>query len=186
MAIAQRSLTLEEFLLLPEEKPALEYEDGRITQKVSPRGRHSLLELRIPNLINAFAEPARLALALPELRSTFAGASRVPDICVFRWERIPRSADGRIADLFSEPPDIAIEIVSPGQSIAGQRRRCRRFIREGVRIVLLVKPDQEAVTRFGADGSVREIAGAAEMDLTEVLPGFELTAATLFGLLRLD
>jgi hypothetical protein len=33
MAIAQRRLTLEQFLRLPEEEPALEYEYGRVIQK---------------------------------------------------------------------------------------------------------------------------------------------------------
>ena len=37
-------LTLDEFLLLPEERPALEYERGVITQKMAPLGWHGLLQ----------------------------------------------------------------------------------------------------------------------------------------------
>ena len=38
MAITRHGLTLEDFLRLPEEKPALEYEaDGTVTQKVAPQ-----------------------------------------------------------------------------------------------------------------------------------------------------
>ena len=36
MAIPEQRITLEEFLQLPEEKPALEFEDGMVTQKVPP------------------------------------------------------------------------------------------------------------------------------------------------------
>ena len=42
-----------------------------------------------------------------------AGASRVPDVAVYRWARIPRDDGGEIKDDFLEPPDIAIEIMSP-------------------------------------------------------------------------
>ena len=43
MVIAREGLTLEEFLALPEEKPALEYGAGVVTQKVAPLYEHSLL-----------------------------------------------------------------------------------------------------------------------------------------------
>jgi hypothetical protein len=63
-------------------------------------------------VLNAYAEPRRLALALPETRTTFAGASLVPDLAVYRWERIPRTAEGMLADDSFVPPEIA----SPGQA----------------------------------------------------------------------
>jgi Uma2 family endonuclease len=37
MAIAQTPLTLDEFLALPEQKPALEFECGRTIQKMPPQ-----------------------------------------------------------------------------------------------------------------------------------------------------
>ena len=43
MTLTDTRMTLTEFLALPEEKPALEYENGEVTQKVSPKGRHSAL-----------------------------------------------------------------------------------------------------------------------------------------------
>ncbi len=39
-----KSLTLEEFLALPETKPASEYFDGRISQKPMPQGKHSTVQ----------------------------------------------------------------------------------------------------------------------------------------------
>ena len=47
MAVAGRKLTLEEFLALPEEKPALEFVAGAVRQKVSPETQHSLLQKRL-------------------------------------------------------------------------------------------------------------------------------------------
>ncbi len=43
MALTRAGLTLEEFLVLPEEKPALEYVDGVVTQKVALLYEHSSL-----------------------------------------------------------------------------------------------------------------------------------------------
>ena len=43
-AIEHRRMTLEEFLHLPERKPALEYDDGVITKKVSPKSNDVALQ----------------------------------------------------------------------------------------------------------------------------------------------
>jgi len=84
MAITEQHMTLEAFLALPEKKPALEFEDGVVTQKVPPRGRHSRLQSTVPGRINPSDGPSHLAVAFPELRTTYAGYSRVPDVSVYR------------------------------------------------------------------------------------------------------
>src|SRR4051812_10150863 len=111
-----RWMTLDEFLALPETKPALEYVAGRVTQKVAPQGQHVTLQDELVQRVNALARPAKLARAYSELRATFAGLSRVPDVSVYRWDQIPRLPNGRVANRFTEPPEIAAEIVSPDQS----------------------------------------------------------------------
>ncbi|HEV8632979.1 MAG TPA: Uma2 family endonuclease, partial [Chloroflexota bacterium] len=71
----KQGLTLEEFLQLPEEEPALEYEDGVVTQKVSPKRRHGRLQGMLCELVNVFAQPRKLALAFTEARTVFRGRS---------------------------------------------------------------------------------------------------------------
>src|SRR4051812_12017379 len=75
----RKTMTLEEFLKLPEDKPYLEYIDGRIEAKVSPQKKHGRIEFKISDRLNQFAEPVGLGMAFPELRCTFAGRSIVPD-----------------------------------------------------------------------------------------------------------
>jgi Uma2 family endonuclease len=70
--IPEKTLTLAEFLQLPETEPATEYIDGQLVQKPMPQGKHSKLQGRLVAEINSVAEPAHTALALPELRCTLA------------------------------------------------------------------------------------------------------------------
>ena len=183
----QRRMTLEEFLKLPEEEPALEFEpDGTVVQKVSPQGRHSRLQKWFVRLIDDFAEPRRLAEAYPELRTVYGGAAYVPDVSVYRSERIPRDAAGEIADVFAEPPDIAIEIVSPRQSVVALVRRSVWYVDNGVRVALVVDPEDRSVLIFRAGQATRAARGADAVDLGEVLPGFELTAEQVFAALRVE
>ncbi len=85
MAIAGRRMTLEEFLALPEEEPALEYVDGEVVQKVPPLTWHAMLQLECASQLQGFARPRRLAHVLTEHRSTYGGLSTVPDVAVYRW-----------------------------------------------------------------------------------------------------
>lgn len=95
-------ITLEEFLALPEVKPALEYEVGRVIQKVPPQPHHSCLQYQLCALFNQAGEARRTALAFPEFRASQQERSYVPDVSVYVWDRIPRSADGELAGRFDE------------------------------------------------------------------------------------
>lgn len=182
MAIAE-GLTLEEFLALPDEELALEYEDGRITQKVPPMGQHSVVQLTIVELVNAYARGRRLALAFPELRTTFAGLSRVPDVSIYRWDRIPVAAGGKVANDFREAPDVAIEIVSPGQSVNYLVRRCLWYVEHAVAVALLVDPSDESVLLFRPNHTPVGLRGADRIGLADVLSGFDITVQQIFDAL---
>ena len=103
-----KSWTLEEFLKLPETKPASEYIDGQIIQKPMPQGEHSAIQGELTAAINAVLRPRKLARAFPELRCTFGGRSTVRDIAVFTWQRIPRKENGGVANIFAIAPDWTI------------------------------------------------------------------------------
>jgi len=180
-----RAMTLEQFLALPEQEPALEFANGRVTQKVSPLGEHARLQYKFSQLIGDFSEPRRLAMAFTEIRATFAGRSPVPDIGVYRWSRIPRTADGLVETYFRTPPDIAVEIFSPGQVLGDERNKCRWYVANGVAIALFIHHPSRTVTCFTPDGEQR-LSGEDRIDLDAVLPGFTLTVAELFATLRVD
>jgi Uma2 family endonuclease len=183
MAIPHQRMTLEEFLKLPEEKPALEFIDGVVTQKVSPNGRHSRLRYTIAERFNRAGQPGKLAAAFPELRTTCAGASPVPDVAVYRWERIPLDAAGEVADDFLEPPDVAIEIVSPEQSVPSLVRKCQGYVDRGAAMALLVHPSHRAVRLFLPGAPPAVLQGADEMDFGQIIPGLRFSVDDLFAAL---
>jgi Uma2 family endonuclease len=76
------AVSLEDFLKLPETKPASEYIDDRIIQKTMPKARHSRLQAKLTSAINEVTESKRIAYTFPELRCTFGDRSTVPDIAV--------------------------------------------------------------------------------------------------------
>lgn len=174
-------LTLGDFLALPEVKPALEYFDGVVTQKVAPKAKHSRLQATVVSWVNRDAEPRRLATALPELRTTYSGASPVPDVAVYRWQRIPRDRRGEIADDVEIPPDVAVEIRSRGQTMARLRRRCSWYVAHGVAAALAVDPVQRLIEVVRPGQPVLILRAGDVLDLDDVIPGLRLAVADLFA-----
>lgn len=171
MATARQQLTLEQFRRLPAEEPALEYWRGAVTQKVSPKGPHGALQLGLGRRVDNFAVPRRLARAFTETRVTFAGESTVPDLVVYRWVRIPRDDRGEVAEDFTTAPDVAVEILSPGQSRRDLVERCRWYAAHGVPLVILADSQRRAVRLFRPDADSGDLRGADLLDLGAVVPG---------------
>jgi Uma2 family endonuclease len=178
-------MSLKEFLRLPEEKPALEYVDGVVSQKMSPTGPHSRLQPQVWWLFESFLRPRELGWAFTELRTTYtepkAKASVVPDVAVYLRERIPTKPSGEVADRFFLAPDIAIEIMSPGQTVRQLAERARLFLQRGSRVVLAVDPRQRAVRTYRAGAGSGPLRGADVVDLGDVLPGFSFVVQELFA-----
>ncbi|KJH70686.1 Uma2 family endonuclease [Aliterella atlantica] len=143
--IPSKSLTLAEFLKLPETKPASEYIDGQIIQKPMPQGKHSAIQGEFVPAINSIVKHKRLARAFPELRCTFGDRSIVPDIVVFTWENIPRDENGEIANIFSIAPDWTIEILSPDQSQTRVTKNILHCLKYGTQMGWLIDPEEQTI-----------------------------------------
>ncbi len=185
IASASKPITLEEFLKLPETKPANEYIDGEIIQKPMPKGRHSRLQGKLCAAVNQVAEDAKIAYAFPELRCSFGGRSIVPDVAVFQWQRIPFNADGEVPDNFDLPPDWTIEILSPEQKpnkVIGNILHCLRY---GCRLGWFIDPDDRSVLLFLPRQQPELLQGTDLLLVLEEIE-LELTVNQLFGWLKME
>ena len=172
--------TLEQFHRFPEIKPALEFINGRIEQKMSPNLPHSLIGTEFPARINAFARP-KIGRAVVELRCSFGGESFVPDISFFRRGRLPREKSGVYAERVLVPPDLTIEILSPGQTVAKLSARIARCLSKGVRLSWLVQVRRPRVLVFRPGQPSEELLPGQTLSGDDVIPGFTLSLDELFG-----
>ena len=179
-------LTLDDFLRLPEIKPALEFIDGRIIQKMSPNWHHSRIGAKLPAKIDEVAEDAKLGVSFVVLRCSFGGESYVPDLSYFTWDRLPLDEEGRLIERCLLPADWSIEILSPGQTVKQLMARLKRLVAKGVRLGWLIQPRKSRVLVVLPGGTVRTFEMGEVLDADPVLPGFRLPITVLFGWLVFD
>ena len=175
--------SLESFLELPETKPASELINGQITQKPMPQGEYSRLQVKLSTNINHAIETPKIAYAFSALRCTFGGISIVPDISVFRWNRIPQRESGRIVNRFQIQPDWAIEILSSDQRQNKVLANLLHYIEHGTELVWLLEPEDENILVVFSDRSIQIFEGTQTLP---VLNGVDLrlTSEQIFELLR--
>lgn len=181
-----------EFLAGPEPigEPAYELQaDGTLTQKMAPKPRHSVMQEELLFRFRA-ARARRLAQAYPELRIVWTDENvppSVPDIVVYRWARRPIGPDGQLADEATEPPDLAIEIVSPGQAPAQVGARCAEYVERGVGLALMIDPERRTAHLYtrGPDPLVpRALTPDDHLELGGLLLSDPPTLAELFAALN--
>ncbi|MDY6803103.1 MAG: Uma2 family endonuclease [Cyanobacteriota bacterium] len=176
-------LTLEEFLQLPETKPANEYFENKIHQKPMPQGEHSAIQAGLLSAIFGAGEPRKLAMVLIELRCSFGGSALVPDIAVFEWQRIPRQPNGRIQNRFEIAPDWVIEIVSPNQFSSILIKKIIFCLNNGTQLGWLVDPQDESVITFQPNEQPQVRYNSDPLPVLNVLTDWQFSAKDLFSCL---
>ncbi len=175
----KKTNSLEAFLHLPETKPASEFINGKISKKPMPQGKHSRLQVKLSANINQIVEAPKIAYAFTELRCTFGGASIVPDIAVFWWEKIPRDKSGQVANRFLTYPDWSIEILSPRQSPNKVLVNLLHCLEHGTELGWMLDPEEENIFVISSDRRIQMFKGSQTLP---VLSGIDLalTATQIF------
>jgi Uma2 family endonuclease len=174
-------VTVEQFFKLPEIKPPLEFRAGRVVQRVCLKVSPGILRDMLAHSLFAHVRPRRLGWVAGGLRCTFGGDSIVPAVCFIARGRIPRDAQGRLAEDVMLAPDLMIEVVSPGLTVAEMERKLTHGIRNGVRLGWLVRPRQRQVRVFRPGRASESLGSGQTLSGEDVVPGFKLKIDELFA-----
>jgi Uma2 family endonuclease len=110
-----------------------------------------------------------------------AGRERAyaPALVVISKERLP-TGDARDEPSLHTAPDLAIEILSPGQPMRAVVAKIHFYLLHGVRLIWIIDPLAEVVLvlRPGEDDLM--LTGEDWLDGDDVLPGFRLSLRDIF------
>ena len=155
--------------------------DGTLVEK-GMGYTESDLALVLAGYLRAFIIPRNLGLVTGEagMMRLAPGLVRVPDLAYASWDRIP----GRRRP--SEPiagfaPDLAVEVLSQSNTRAEMARKRVAYFAAGVRLVWEVDPVDRTVAVYDAPERSTVLDITQTLDGGDVLPGFLLPLADLFG-----
>lgn len=199
MTQLKTQLTLEEFLALPEGDIIYELIDGAAvpkykTDEMSPKFFHGSTTGALFILLSAWAQGkgrvviewaiklTRNQRQLPaEGNPPVALAQQdwipVPDLTYVSYNLLP--ADWLKDEACPVPPELVIEIISPGQTFGEMTEKAADYIKAGVSRVWVVDTKARTITIF-APASVPITYRDNQLISDDLLPGLEITPNEVF------
>jgi Uma2 family endonuclease len=98
------------------------------------------------------------------------GLVRLPDVSFVRWERYPNRQRPTVP-IPDVVPDLAIEVLSEGNTPGEMKRKLKEYFLAGVGLVWFVDPQRRTVEGFTAPDDSTVFTEADTLDGGDVLPG---------------
>jgi Uma2 family endonuclease len=140
-------MTARQFLRLGEDPPGVRLEliDGEIVVRPTPAPRHSFAVIALMSVVATHVEDKRLGELLVGVDITFGEHDvRRPDLLYFRKSR--RHLIGEI--LIEGLPDLAVEVLSPGNERSDRRDKFKLYASGGVKHYWIVDPKQRTIEAY--------------------------------------
>jgi Uma2 family endonuclease len=175
-------------VLTPEQlEPPFEMIDGVPKEKPRMGLFANILASYLSTAINNFSIPRRLGMAINETTHKVDDQnSRRPDVSYVEYAKMP-AWEILLDDppLLEAAPNVAIEIVSPSNTIAEMDTRIEEFFTSGVQLVWVVHPQSKQIYVYESTKDCKILEIGDMLDGGNVLPGFTLALAEMFDVARI-
>lgn len=187
MTVLTQPVTADNFLevaSLPEYADcAVELVEGEVITMPVSNNQHAETLGELYFVISSFVRQHKLGRTLvgdsgfvlernPYGRDTVRGI----DLAFISKERAPAPLPPSIMD---GAPDLAVEIMSPSNTMADTRRKINQLLGAGCRQVWIVHPDLREVDVHTGAGS-KVFREGDKLSVPDILPGFEIDVADIF------
>jgi Uma2 family endonuclease len=155
--------------------------DGTLVEKA--RGfEESRLAVELSHLVKSYLDQNDLGICVGAdgMMRIAPGLVRIPDVSFISWGRLPgrESPQEPIPDL---APDLAVEILSEGNTKPEMARKVREYFDAGVILVWLIDPRKRTARVFATIGKSVLVRAHQSLEGGAVLPGFVLHLSDLLN-----
>ncbi len=179
MAVQQKLMTVEEFWEQYAGKP-YELINGEVVETVPAGFEHGAIETITLMALGRFVEARQLGVVV----SGEVGFQLAPDVMRAADVAFITSAkQAAIADksrFVPFAPDLAVEIISPGERPAAIQLKVSQYLDAGTLLVWLLYPDVRKIVVYDAAGGIKTLDERDTLDGGDILPGLQLKVAELF------
>ena len=139
--------------------------------------------LRLANLLSNYTDAFKLGHALHQMIFDFRptiNRRRRPDAAFVSAEKWPFGKRPPRTTYWKMVPDLAIEVVSPSDTMHEVLEKVEEYFQVGVRQVWLILANVEKVYAYESPTSVRILGIDDVLEVETLIPGFRLSLRTLF------
>jgi Uma2 family endonuclease len=165
------------------ERRLFELVDGVLVEKVMGYGE-SVLAAELIGLLREFVKSRKLGTIAGEagMLRLSPGLVRIPDVSFVSRARLEQHRPA-LDPMLPLAPDLAVEVLSEGNTSREMARKIREFLASGCRLVWLVDPRNRTVTVYTSLSEPTVLTEKQTLTGGEVLPGLRLPLRKLFAVL---
>jgi Uma2 family endonuclease len=165
------------------ERRLFELVDGVLVEKVMGYWE-SALAVELAGLLRDFVKRRKLGTLAGEagMLRLSPGLVRIPDLSFITRARIAQHRRA-LAPILPLAPDLAIEVLSEGNTAREMARKVSEYFAAGCRLVWLVDPRTRTVAVYTSVAKPIVVTEKQTLAGGDVLPGFRLPLRKSFGLL---
>lgn len=175
-------VTADELLQMKEDGFRYELVRGELI-KMSPAGhRHGRIALNLTTPLDQFVRQNQLGAVYAAETGFKLGADpdlvRAPDVAFIRRDRV--QTVGETEGFWPGAPDLAAEVLSPGETSSEVEEKIADWLEAGTRLVLVVDPENQTVTLHRSRRDVRVLTIDDVLEGGEVVPEWILPVRDIF------
>lgn len=176
-----RTITDEELLQLPKDGNKYEVVDGELVVSPGAGLRHENIVSELLMRLRSHAKEHRLGQVLSSnlLYILPSGNRRGPDVSFIAADRVAALAADTVFPRLA--PDLAVEVLSPSDSLPRMLAKVAEYLDSGTRLVWVIDPENRRAAACRAINAIREIGPDGELDGEDVLPGFRGRLSDILG-----
>lgn len=177
-------MTADELLAMPDDGFCYELIKGELIKVSPPPGyEHGLVTMNIAGPLYEYLKSKNLgkvyAAETGFLLEQNPDTVRAADVAFIRRERIEKA--GPVKGYWKGAPDLAIEVLSPRDTIGRVEGKVAEWLGGGTRAVWVVSPTMHTVTVYRSFTEIEVLTENDALDGGDVVPGFQISIAEIFA-----
>ena len=171
----EETLTLEEFM--KHDYESYEYVNGQLVPMPPTTMEQGEISSNIAMLLGNYVRQRQsgIVCTAPTIFKV-RSSGRKPDVAFVSQERLPE--DRRQASPI--PPDLAIEVVSPSDTVYEVQEKAFEYLDAGTKMVWIVAPVSKTVTVYRSRNDIKILSRNQTLTGEDVIEGFSCSVAELF------
>ena len=182
MSIAEKFMTIEEFVRLPNDGPPTELVRGRTVEMNVPKPRHGQVCSRVDRIIGNHVDANELGQTVSSdsgiITQRNPDSLRGANVAFYSYKRVPKGP--LPAGYLNVVPEIVFEVLSDDDRWSQVLEKIAEYLNAGVDVVCVLDPKERTLQIYTADQPAQTLAADDQFALPKHLSDFSVAVARFF------